>query len=183
VGEDGLGERLGAKEAELAQAAAELARLRREALAWKMLHEALDAALHADRQALLAPVVQRLGPWLGRLFPEAAPVLDPQSFAPSGVERRGVQESFESLSLGTREQIAILVRLGVATLLAERDGEAPCLILDDALVYADEARFETMKAILQRAAGELQILILTCRARDYFGLDARYFRLEECRQR
>ena len=38
-----------------------------------------------------------------------------------------------------------------------------------------------MKAILQRAAQDLQILILTCRPRDYFGLDARHLRLEDCR--
>ena len=85
-----------------------------------------------------------------------------------------MEESLESLSLGTREQIAILVRLGVASLLAEREGEAPCLILDDALVYADETRFETMKTILQRAARDIQILVLTCRPRDYYGLEARY---------
>ena len=34
---------------------------------------------------------------------------------------------------------------------------------------------------LQRAGREMQILILTCRPRDYFGLDARYLRLEDCR--
>jgi len=60
--------------------------------------------------------------------------------------------------------------------------KAPCLILDDALVYADEARFEIMKTILQRAARDLQILVLTCRPREYFGLDACYLRLENCRQ-
>lgn len=180
-GEEGPGERLRQKEEELTDAERRLARLRREALAWKLLHEELDAALRADREALLAPVAQRLDPWLRRLFPEAAAVLDPQTFAPAGLTRRGLVERYESLSLGTREQIAILVRLGVASLLAEREGEAPCLILDDPLVYADEGRFETMKAILQRAAESQQILILTCRPRDYFGLDARHLRLEECR--
>ena len=38
-----------------------------------------------------------------------------------------------------------------------------------------------MKAILQRAARELQILVLTCRPRDYYGLDACYLRLDDCR--
>ena len=180
-GEEGPGERLRQKEEEQREALALLARTRREALAWKLLHGELDAALRADREALLAPVAQRLDPWLRRLFPEAASVLDPQTLAPAGLARRGVMERYDALSLGTREQIAILVRLGVATLLAEREGEAPCLILDDPLVYADEGRFETMKAILQLAARELQILILTCRPRDYFGLDARHLRLEECR--
>ena len=76
----------------------------------------------------------------------------------------------------------MLVRLAFANLLAEREGEAPCLILDDALVYADEGRFESMKAMLQRAAGTMQILVLTCRPRDYYGLDACYLRLDDCRR-
>lgn len=180
-GDEGPGERLRNKEGEWRLALDQLARARRQALAWKLLHDALDGALRADRAALLAPVAQRLDPWLRRLLPEAAAVLDPQTLAPSGVTRGGLAERFDNLSLGTREQIAILVRLGVATLLAEREGEAPCLILDDPLVYADEGRFETMKAILSRAANDLQILILTCRPRDYFGLDARHLRLEDCR--
>lgn len=182
VGEDGLGERLAEHESCLAQATAELRRLRHEAMAWKMAYEALERALRADREALLAPVVDRLQPWLRRLFADAVPVLDAHSLTPAAVQRGGLAEPIESLSLGTREQIAILVRLGVASLLAEQEGEAPSLILDDALVYADQARFEIMKTILQRAARELQIIVLTCRPKDYFGLDACYMRLEDCRR-
>lgn len=182
VGEDGLGERLDEQEGRLTRAIASLGHLRREALAWKMLHEAMEQALRADRQALLAPVSVRLEPWLRRLFGDAAPVLDPHSLAPARLVRAGIEEPFDSLSIGTREQIAILVRLGVASLLAELEGESPCLILDDALVYADQARFEIMKTILQRAAKDLQILVLTCRPRDYFGLDACYMRLEDCKR-
>jgi recombinational DNA repair ATPase RecF len=73
------------------------------------------------------------------------------------------------------------VRLAFAQLLHEREGKAPCLLLDDALVYADESRFDIMKTLLQRAARELQIIIFTCRPRDYLGLDARRLRLEDCR--
>ena len=79
-----------------------------------------------------------------------------------------------------REQIAVLVRLALAGLLLDREGEAPCLVLDDALVYADEHRFEVMKTILQQAAAQVQIVILTCRPRDYRGLSGRFLRLEDC---
>jgi uncharacterized protein YhaN len=106
-------------------------------------------------------------------------VLDGQSFTLTELRRNGIDEPSQRLSIGTREQLAVLVRLGLAQLLQEREGEAPCLILDDALVYADETRFDTMKAILQRASQDLQILILTCRPRDYRGLDARVIRLED----
>jgi uncharacterized protein YhaN len=115
------------------------------------------------------------------VFPGAEPVIDPASLGITHLARDGARETFESLSIGAREQVAVLVRIAFATLLGEQEGRAPCLILDDALVYADETRFATMKAILQRAAREMQILVLTCRPRDYFGLDAHYLRLEDCR--
>ena len=96
--------------------------------------------------------------------------------------RRGpAEERFQQLSLGTREQLAVVVRLALARLLQDKEGQSPCLVLDDALVYADEARLEVMKTILQQAGRDQQILILTCRPRDYRGLEARFLRLEDCR--
>ena len=46
------------------------------------------------------------------------------------------------------------------------------MILDDALVNTDEGRLERMHDVLTRAARELQILIFTCRERDFLGLGA-----------
>jgi recombinational DNA repair ATPase RecF len=181
AGADAWGERLAGLGGELAAARAERRRLELEGRAWRLLLEKLQAADQAARDALVAPIGERLRPLLQRVFPGAEPVLDPERLAFTHLRRDGIEEAFDHLSVGAREQIAVLVRLAFARLLREREGEASCLILDDALVYADEARFETMKAILQRAATELQIVVLTCRPRDYFGLDARYLRLEDCK--
>ena len=181
AGGDAWVERLAELPPALEAARANQRRLELEGRAWRLLAEKLAAADQSVRESLLAPVGQRLRPLLQRLFPGAEPVVDPESLGLTHLARAGAQEAFDSLSVGAREQVAILVRLAFAALLAEREGEAPCLILDDALVYADESRFATMKAILQRAAREVQIVILTCRPRDYFGLDARYLRLEDCR--
>ncbi len=179
LGETGIGERLAERQAELVAAQAALSRVRLEARAWRLLQDELTRAESKRQEALVEPVLARIRPWLGRLFPGAEPVLDGQSFTLTELRRNGVGEPSQRLSIGTREQLAVLVRLGLAQLLQEREGEAPCLILDDALVYADETRFDTMKAILQRASQDLQILILTCRPRDYRGLDARVIRLED----
>jgi uncharacterized protein YhaN len=73
--------------------------------------------------------------------------------------------------------VAVLTRLAFADLLAEEGGEAPPVILDDALVYADEHRFETMKHLLSRSAQKHQVLILTCRPMEYMSLGADQFRL------
>jgi DNA repair exonuclease SbcCD ATPase subunit len=179
LGADAVGELLEECRQRLALAEDEVARLRRQARAWRLLRDELQAAASAARDALLAPVRARLVPYLRRLFPTSEAVLDPETLALTHLRRDGTAERFEQLSLGTREQIAVLVRLALARLLHEIEGEAPCLLLDDALVYADETRFDVMKAILQQAARELQILILTCRPRDYLGLDARQIRLAE----
>ncbi len=181
AGADSWVERLDEIEGALAGARAARRRLELEGQAWRLLAERLGAADQSVRETLVAPIGLRLRPLLQRVFPGAEPVLDPDRLSLTHLRRDGAEETFDSLSVGAREQLAVLVRLAFASLLAEREGEAPCLILDDALVYADEGRFETMKAILQRAARDMQILVLTCRPRDYFGLDARYLRLEDCR--
>ncbi|MEK0082133.1 AAA family ATPase [Benzoatithermus flavus] len=181
AGADAWGERLAELEGEIAAAVAERRRLELEGRAWRLLLEKLQAADQEARDALVAPIGERLRPLLHRIFPGAEPVLDPERLALTHLRRDGVVEAFDHLSIGAREQLAVLVRLAFARLLKEREGEASCLILDDALVYADETRFEAMKAILQRAAADLQIVVLTCRPRDYFGLEARYLRLEDCR--
>jgi hypothetical protein len=175
-----LGERLAEVEGELLRVEAEHARLAQLARAWKLLHDELTAAVATARDALLAPVRERIGPYLQRLFPGSEVMLDPETLALDRLRRDGVEERFQQLSLGTREQLAIVVRLALAGLLQEKEGESPCLVLDDALVYADEARLDVMKTILQQASRDLQILILTCRPRDYRGLDARFLRLEDC---
>ncbi len=67
---------------------------------------------------------------------------------------------FGSLSGGSREQLAILGRLAVASLVDEQDG-AP-LILDDAFGYADPERLDRLAAVLNQSGRDAQIIILTC---------------------
>jgi uncharacterized protein YhaN len=73
------------------------------------------------------------------------------------------------LSDGTQEQLAVLVRLAFARLLAETGSPAP-LILDDALVYADDHRIARVFEALRLAARTHQVLVLTCRERAFAGL-------------
>ena len=75
----------------------------------------------------------------------------------------------EILSGGTREQIAFLVRLAFAHMLAASGRHAP-VILDDALVYTDDDRIERMFDALHRQAGEVQIIVLSCRQRAFRDL-------------
>jgi uncharacterized protein YhaN len=112
------------------------------------------------------------------LFPDAEIALD-ETLQISSVRRGGMgEEPFEQLSEGTREQIAILVRLALAELLRDR-GLPAVVVLDDALVFADDLRMQRMFRILERAAERLQILVLTCRERLFEDLAGTRLHLEE----
>ncbi|HEY8578917.1 MAG TPA: hypothetical protein VIL72_03470, partial [Beijerinckiaceae bacterium] len=78
-------------------------------------------------------------------------------------------EMFDRLSHGTREQIAVLVRLAMGGLLHERGEDVP-IILDDALVFCDDERIERMFDALNRAAQRQQVIVLTCRGASFRSL-------------
>jgi uncharacterized protein YhaN len=94
------------------------------------------------------------------------------AFAVDGLTRAGQREDFAVLSDGTREQLSVLVRLSFAELLAAR-GMAVPLVLDDPLVYSDDARLARMCEVLGGASSHMQIIILTCRAAAFQPLTGR----------
>ena len=96
-----------------------------------------------------------------------------------GLKRGAVEEKFESLSIGTREQLAVLTRLAFAELLREQ-GQPSAVLLDDAIVYADDQRFDRMLHILHKAAEHFPVIVPTCRERDYLTAGAPIIRLAEC---
>ena len=98
-------------------------------------------------------------------------------FAITGIKRQGPgAENFERLSAGTQEQIAVLVRLAMGAMLGERGQPVP-IILDDALVNTDEGRLDRMHLVLHKAAQAMQVLVLTCRERDFLQLGAPIVRI------
>lgn len=176
-GAQGLGEKTQQLAGEVERLGTTLAAVRREAAAARLLCETLEEAQRAAREAFTAPVRARMGPYLRLLFPDTDIDIDEGSFAIRHFRRGGHDEPFDALSLGTREQIAVLVRLAFAEHLAG-SGEPPVVILDDALVNADGERMRRMLLALATAARRVQILVLTCRERDYAGLGAPVIRLD-----
>jgi hypothetical protein len=65
-----------------------------------------------------------------------------------------------SLSTGAKEQLAIIVRMAIASLTGLDDGGVP-LILDDALGWSDPGRLAQMHRLLGEAARSQQIILLT----------------------
>lgn len=167
LGKDDTAAELEVADGELVRAEAQERRLSHEAAALGLLYDTLTAEEQAARETFLAPVRERIEPYLKRLLPGSELMLDDQSLKITHLRRDGQDEPYERLSIGTREQLAVLARLAFADLLDEQGKKSP-IILDDALVFSDDRRFEEMQRILDRAAERLQIIVLTCHERAYF---------------
>jgi chromosome segregation ATPase len=178
-GAQGLGERSQQLEGELNVATAVASTLERRAKAVELLHHVLTEAEKKAKEIFLRPVTSRVQPYLKLLLPGSELRLS-EEMDIIGLRRGDVEEKFASLSIGTREQLAVLTRLAFADLLRE-NGQPAAVLLDDAIVFADDDRFTRMIHILRKAAEKTQILIFTCRERDYLAAGAPILRLADCR--
>jgi len=176
LGQKGLAEAVASVTADHAFVALQLEQADRHTRALDLLQRTLDAALQRAKVAVAEPIVAKLVPYLRRLIPDAVPTIDADLIL-TGIERGRAMEPFDDLSIGTREQLAVLIRLAYADLLSEA-GEPVTVILDDALVNSDDERRERMKAILYQAAQRYQIVLLTCHGREYRDTGGTFIRLE-----
>ncbi|VEF42807.1 AAA family ATPase [Bordetella bronchiseptica] len=162
AGAQGLGEQLLLAEADLQRLARRRAEYMERAEALDLLWRLLDEHRTAATQRLLEPLARRLQHYLALLFPGAQWRLD-ETLMPVALRRDGLEDGLEALSFGTREQLGVLARLAYADLLAQA-GRPALLVLDDALVHADDARRDLIKRALFDAASRHQVLLFTCHA-------------------
>lgn len=180
AGDSGLGRRVGELEGELTRAAAGVEEFEAEVDALNLLLEALDEAHGKARERLLAPLQNRVTPYLSSVF-GAARARFAEGFAIEGLERVGQGvEDIARLSEGTQEQLGLVVRLAYARLISD-SGEALPVILDDPLVYSDAERIEQMFGALRLAADHHQVVVLTCREQAFAALGGRWLELSEWR--
>ena len=173
---DAVEERLAETEDALAAARDDLRRIEKEVAVLLRLQSALETARNEARERYFAPIARELKPLLHLLWPEADLTWGEETLLPDALVRDGQTEAIDILSGGTQEQVALLVRLAFARMLATAGRSAP-VILDDALVYTDDDRIERMFNALHRQAGDLQIIVLTCRQRAFRDLGGNALRL------
>lgn len=163
----------------LERAESEVARCEREIAALKLLLVELSGATEGIKTRYFEPVSRAILPYLLQVFPEATVDLA-HGFALKGLTRAGEREDFETLSDGTREQLAVLARMGFARVLAERGASVP-LVLDDPLVYSDDARLAAMCRALEDAGKTYQVILFTCRESAFQKLSGRRLVLQSWR--
>jgi|GEM_PF-1425363 len=144
---------------------ARLAQMKHEIEALTLLHTELGEVLATERSHLAAPIARRLEVLAADVFPGVGFNLT-ENFLVEAVVREGHNELFDNVSYGMREQVAVLVRLALAQCMSETTGPLP-VILDDALVFSDDARLGRVFASLNSAANLHQLIVLTCHERAF----------------
>lgn len=149
----------------LADVDAQLTDLRARGRALALLKRTFDSELEQAKTRIVEPLIEALRPYLERVLGDALPRVN-AALGLAGITRDGVEEDFAGLSIGTREQLAVLLRLAYADVCIAQ-GRPVCVVLDDALVHSDSPRRTRMKAVLREASARYQILFLTCHGESY----------------
>ena len=173
----GLDEAIQQKARELELADGQRQRYEREVSVLSLLISTLRSAETEAKERYLSPVLKRVRPYLQLLFPGAEIAIDENLHIVGVVRENGHQESFEHLSMGTQEQIAVLVRLAFAEMLVEQ-GHPATVVLDDALVFSDDRRMGRMFDILNMVGQQVQIIVLTCREQLFEGVGGKHLSLK-----
>ena len=139
-----------------------------DADAWKLLRDTLrsvenEEGAHLGR-ALAGPVGTRFAELTGGRYRElrldAALKAEGLGVAGATAEARTV---LKALSVGTRSQLAALVRLTIADQLQS------AIVLDDHLVHTDVSRLAWFQEFLRKVAVNAQVVVITCRPQDYLA--------------
>jgi DNA repair exonuclease SbcCD ATPase subunit len=130
--------------------------------AWKLLLDQMkeaDAAQASNLGLALAPTIaSRFQALTDRRYET---VRLTASLGTEGVVASGAVRPSERISVGTREQLSTLYRLSLAEYLQT------VVVLDDQLVQSDESRMDWFRALLKEKGRGFQIVVFTCRPRDY----------------
>ena len=165
---------------ELVRATAEVQAFEEDIAVLRVLDTELTAEETRSRAQFMGPIVKRLTPYLDIVLSGAEIAFD-AALAPISVIRDRRPEQLDRISDGTQEQIAVLVRLAYARLFADTGTPVP-VILDDALVYADDQRIAAMFRALEQAAEHHQVIVLTCRTTAFEGLRGHRLALQQWSQ-
>ena len=175
---EGLDEQIAEAERRREELAGEQAALQRDMAVLTLLRGMLIEAEREARERYVAPVLRRVTPYLQGLFPGGVEVSLGDQLRIATLTRQAGAEDLERLSVGTTEQIAVMLRLAYADLLIDA-GKPAMLILDDALAYADRGRLELVFDALTKASERMQILVLTCRTDAFSRLGGNRIKLVE----
>jgi DNA repair exonuclease SbcCD ATPase subunit len=133
-----------------------------DADAWKLLRDTLKESEEGGTQHLGRALAGEVGRRFGELTAQryTGVEIDPH-LRVQNIEGDGNPRLVDVLSVGTRDQLATLLRLAIAESLGA------AIILDDQLVQSDAERLGWFRTALQQASTLVQVVVITCRREDY----------------
>ena len=170
AGEKGLGEALEEARRATFEAEDSHARLQRHALAAKKLYQTMSSEQKDMRRAYVDPLLKRIERLGRHVYGHTFRVDVDEQLQVVSRTVDGVTVSVKQLSTGAQEQLGVLTRLAVASLVSN-DGGVP-FVLDDALGSTDLGRLKAMGAVLHAASQDTQTIILTCERDRYAHVGA-----------
>ena len=130
--------------------------------AWQLLCDTLQEAEAEDAvhlgKALVEPITKRMAQLTGG---RSGNLVIGSKLETEGIELAGTQRDLTSLSVGTREQLATVLRLTIA------DALGSTVVLDDQLVQSDASRMDWLRTFMMECADRFQILVFTCHPEEY----------------
>ncbi len=160
-GESGLHSRLNDARTEHQHLTREYERIESRAQAAHLLHQTFERHRQEARQRYVAPFKEQIEQ-LGRIV--FGPTFEVELDGDLRVAQRtldGKTLDIEQLSVGAREQLAVICRLACAAIISPDGGGAP-VVIDDALGWSDPSRLQTMGAAIATAGRDCQVIVLTC---------------------
>jgi exonuclease SbcC len=155
-------------------------RLEVEASALELLYVLIKYYRTKSVESLSDPVKKMVNEDLKRLLGIKYAVHLDEGIKPISVTSSswGTVIPIENLSFGTEEQIWYLFRLALGRLLSHE--ERQLVVLDDPLANTDASRLHRALQILEDAAHQLQIIVVTCDVDKYNWLsNANYITIEK----
>jgi hypothetical protein len=165
-GEGTLQSELDLARSALAEAQARFDQVERRARAADLLYRTLERHRREARASYgprLAEKIEALG---RRVFGEDFGVELDDRLAIGRRWLDGTWLDFGKLSVGAREQLAVIYRAACAAVAAE-DGVP--FFLDDALGWSDDGRLGELGGLLAELAREVQVVVLTCQPGRFAG--------------
>ncbi|MGZ1490295.1 AAA family ATPase [Brevibacterium sediminis] len=157
---EGIYDKLKAAEQNVESIRSKLARMQRQANAIRLLRDTVLAHKEEAQRRYVAPFKEAIEK-LGRvIFGQGLSVEISENLEIVSRTLDGRTVAFDALSGGTKEQLALIGRLAVATLVDAEAG-AP-VILDDAFGFSDEQRLAALNVILGNVGRTAQVILLTC---------------------
>lgn len=144
---------------------AEFERVEAQALAVQRLWETLQQAQAELRARYEKPFKTAFESMAAAVFGSDVEFTFDEKLGVSHRALGGVSIEANQLSGGAQEQMFMLARLAVATLVG--GGESVPIFIDDGLGFSDTLRMSTMNLVLGKLGREHQVIVLTCDANRF----------------